>query len=96
VEKLQTTIKVWLDISENITLRRGNDEVLGLETPIFELYNQENEALEVIVESQIELEHLSLCLIFVFKYDLANYDYDHSFITRSRERERRRSSGTYA
>ena len=48
-----------------ITLHRGDDEVLDPQTPISGLYNQESEALEVVVEGKIELEHLSLCLTFV-------------------------------
>jgi len=50
-----------------ITLRRGENEVLGSETPIDGLFNTRENALHVVVEGKIELEYLSLCLIFVFK-----------------------------
>ena len=46
VEKLKAIVKVWLDISEDITLRRGENEVLNSETSISGLYT---EALRVEV-----------------------------------------------
>ena len=46
MEKLKAIIKVWLDISEDITLRRGENEVLNSETSISGLYT---EALRVEV-----------------------------------------------
>ena len=53
-----------------ITLCRGENEVLGSETPIDGLFNTRENALHVVVEGKIELKHLLLCLIFVFKLNM--------------------------
>lgn len=62
VEILKAIIKNWLDISEDITLRRGENEALGSKTPIDGLFNTRENALHVVVEGKIELEYLSVCL----------------------------------
>src|SRR4051812_3656953 len=59
------------NVSEKvITLFRGDDKISSSNTLISGLYNQKDEALEVLVEGKIGLEHLSLCLIFVFKLNM--------------------------
>jgi hypothetical protein len=62
MEKLKRAIKFRLDISENIILRRGENEVLGSETPITGLYNTEDQALHVVVGKH----NIQLNLLFYF------------------------------
>ena len=59
VEKLKGAIKFRLDISENIILRHGNED-LNSETSISELYNTNENALEIVMDGKYYIRCLCI------------------------------------
>ena len=67
VEKLKETIKVRFDISENIILRQEENEDLNSDTPISELYNTNENPLEIVIDGKYyirpKLDYLQQCFL---------------------------------
>ena len=53
MKKLKGLIKLQLDISENITFHHKKNKDLNSETLISELYNTNENALEIVIDGKI-------------------------------------------